>query len=311
MIKSFTLLLAGLLLVPPAQAHSGIHERLEIATDNISENPQQDDVYIQRAYLLAEHGAWQAAFDDLYTAEGYAPKPDEIAYHRAKLLHRRGAMGDARAALHLIDRYVGGNPEHANALLLRARLNRELQQTDAALADYAEATRVSPAPTADVLLEHAELLEGLGRNEQALRVLYAGLEGLAGPPLSLFRAGIRLEQKSGDPRAALVWFQRLPALLQVLPNEMLLEGDLLRQAGETVEAHEVYCDALERLSRFPKWRQQKPAFVGLERILLERTAAGSCGDMPARAGQAFRSAKHRQPAQVSYWPVPRRHRHTS
>jgi tetratricopeptide (TPR) repeat protein len=290
-MRSFAaLILSMLVLSAPAGAHSGIHDRLQAATRTIAETPHAGDPYIRRAYLLAEHGDWAAAFADLDQAVKYAAEADEIAYHRAELLYREATQTDdaalRRLAFDLVQSYLKIHPEHVEALLLRARLNQALGRPEAAPADYAHALRIIPTPTVGLYLEYARALQALGHDRDALATLQAGLADYSSPPPALIDAAIGLARSVGEPRIALRWFARKPALLRGLPNEMMLQGDLLRAAGDEEQAQAVYRAALRHWSELPPRRRALPAFRDLDLRLSGRIVdIGRFADMENSGAQ--------------------------
>ncbi|MCU7876645.1 MAG: DNRLRE domain-containing protein, partial [Candidatus Thiodiazotropha sp. (ex Lucinoma borealis)] len=257
-----------------AYAHSGIHERIEAANRRIVEQPGDPHVYIHRAHILAEHGDWKRAFADLDRAKEHSAIPDSIAFDHALLLRQRGQQdggtGLYHEALNQIDRYLILQPMDGNALLLRARLYHDLNNIHAALADYAQSIAITEKPQATLFIEQAELLKAIGRLDEAVTVLEQSINRLGMAVLPVIRMAIQLEAVQGRPGYALKWFQRLPSMIKVLPNELMLKGDLLREAGSPVQARSIYCEAWKRLVGFPAWRRQQPVFINLDIMLSER-----------------------------------------
>jgi tetratricopeptide (TPR) repeat protein len=274
LINIILVCILGLFMSLMVHAHSGIHERLETASKYIVERPEDPQAYVRRAHLFAEHGDWQLAFADLDRAAEFSSDPHAIAFDRALLLRQwaqlGGEAGLQQQALQQINHFLTIHPKHADALLLRARLYRGIGQTQAALADYTRSIAVTEKPQASLFIEQAEMLEGLGRAQESIAVLEQSIGRLGVAPLTVVLKAIRLETRRGKANSALLWFERQPPLIKNLPNQLILKGDLLREAGKPAQARSVYCEAWKRLAGFPSWRRQQPAFTGLDAGLSER-----------------------------------------
>ena len=278
-------------LFPSSQvfAHADIHERLEQTSRLIAKTPQDPSLYIRRAFLYAEHDEWEKALADLDRAAAHSLHPDEVAFDRASILHQwyRHEGGKARleAALRQVQRFLARHPDHADALLLRARLRRALGQPETALEDYARAIALTPHPRMALFMEQAELLQKAGRPQQALEVLDKARIRLGTAPLPLIRMAVGIAEEQGRPREALVWQGRLPEVLARLPNERLHRGDLLWASGRKREARQEWCKARSVLDAMPKSRRAQPAFAGLGQKLDERLAGVTCHPaMPHQPG---------------------------
>ena len=265
---------------PQVFAHADIHERLEQTSQLIAKTPQNPSLYIRRAFLYAEHDEWEKALADLDRAAAHSGHPDEVAFDRASILHRwyrhDGGKERLEAALRQVQRFLARHPDHADALLLRARLQRTLGQSEAALEDYARAIALTPHPRMDLFMEQAELLRQTGRSEQALDMLDKARIRLGTAPLPLIRMAVGIAEELGRPREALVWQNRLPKMLARLPNERLHRGDLLWAGGRKKEARQEWCRARSELDAMPKSRRARPAFAGLGPKLDERLADVTC-----------------------------------
>ena len=76
--------------------------------------------------------------------------------------------GEVRAALAAVDNILSAQPEHVEALLLKARLLLDLRDGEAAL-HWSEATVRLRPDSAEALNGLARCLHVLGRNDEALR----------------------------------------------------------------------------------------------------------------------------------------------
>ena len=92
--------------------------------------------------------------------------------------------GEVRAALAALDTILHGEPEHVDALLLKARLHLELRDGEGALALSQAAIRFRP-DSAEALNGLALCLHQLGRDDEALRTAERARSCLEHEPNSL------------------------------------------------------------------------------------------------------------------------------
>ena len=117
------------------------------------------------SYDLEQHGRLADAQTLMTQALQDAADPSDVAFCRyqlGELAWQAGRLADAEA------QYAAGRAADPGYLPLRegqAKVDAARGDTDAALAEYAELTRVYPAPA--YFLEYAELLRAVGRSTQA------------------------------------------------------------------------------------------------------------------------------------------------
>ena len=263
----------------PAGAHSGIHERIEHATELIHRQPDVPGLYVDRAFLWGEHGEWKAARKDMRTAERLGHGKNAVAYSHALLLwqqYQEQASPDTLLeALRHSNRAVEHAPSNANTNLLRGRILHAMGDLDKALVDYQAAIDKTRRPHADLYLETARLWLERGRPDKALATLEASVTRLGDATVPVTRMAMDIAEEHDQPGTALAWWSRLPEVLRTLPNELLHKGDLLTQTGKTDAAQEAYCEASRQLAKRPAWRRQKPNIQGVDRQLKKRIH-GSC-----------------------------------
>jgi tetratricopeptide (TPR) repeat protein len=141
----------------------------------------------------------QRALDD-------APTPADRAFARYYLGDLAFNAGDAAGALDQYRRGLAADPSSVPSLAGKAKAEAALGQTDAAVADYATVVARVPQPT--YLVEYGELLQSLGRSDEA-----AQQYGLFASEAKLFQSnGVALDvdpvlfnADHGDPHAALTY----------------------------------------------------------------------------------------------------------
>jgi tetratricopeptide (TPR) repeat protein len=156
------------------------------------------------SYAFELQGETEPAREALLRVAADATSPSDAAfawYHLGELARNDGDLAGAADAY---GRGLARDPGNPSLLLGRARVAAARGQTAAALADYRTAVTRLPLPA--VVVEYGELLESLGRGDEA-RAQYSLVRSTA----TLFRAqGVDVdvelalfEADHGDPAAAL------------------------------------------------------------------------------------------------------------
>ncbi|WP_457673302.1 tetratricopeptide repeat protein [Thiolapillus sp.] len=262
------------LAAPPAGAHSGIHRRIEHATETIERQPKAARGYISRAYLHTEHQDWAAALDDIRQAERLAGNPALTDFPHARVLWQQyretGQKEALDKALLYINRHVQASPSDARGRLLRARIFQARGKAQQALQDYEAALAHTDRPQTDLFLETARLWQQQGHPDRALAVLEDCLKRTGTAPVPVSRLALEIAMKNHQPKVALEWWERLPPVLRQLPDELLTRGDLLAHTGNGQAAREAWCEAKRRYEQMPSWRRQKPNLKTFPRQLESR-----------------------------------------
>ncbi|MES9845586.1 MAG: hypothetical protein ABW131_13140 [Candidatus Sedimenticola sp. 6PFRAG5] len=272
----YAVLLLLALLSLSANAHSGLHERIQLSSEAIEQSPDNPRPWVRRAYLHAEQGDWQMAFDDLDKAEARVKDGGSMALHRAAFQYKRASDTEGwRKTAHLesarreLDEYLQHHATDSTAYLLHARVARDLGSFDLAAENFDKAISLSVREEAVIYLERAEVLINSDRADEALVGLREGIKRM-GAPLFLLRKAIELEVGLGQPEEALALYELLPEEIRSSPDELMHKGDLLKLAGRDKEAVLAYCRARTELSAFPDWRLRQPAYSSLGKELSKR-----------------------------------------
>lgn len=240
-------LFAPLLLLPALHgtAHPGAETSIARLGQLIAAHPMQQTLYIQRGGLLAHHGQWQRALDDLALARTLGD-PRAAGFELGRLYYHRGEQAQARAAF---SAFLSLHPGHPDALLYRARAAQADGDTQAALADYNSHFRQVEKPHPGDLLAAARLLAASGQNgiAPAITLLDQGVARI-GPQPQLQRYAIELALSTGNLPAALRRCRELRAILGPGPQWQLEMARLLLLAGRENQARSLLDQAQAQLN---------------------------------------------------------------
>jgi predicted Zn-dependent protease len=257
-----SLLLLAIVILPfPVLAHIGISEEIEEVTGQLQDDPDAPELYLLRGDLQRLHGHWSEAIADFRTARQLDPG-DNVA---ADLGMGRTYLdqGLYKKALKHLDRALAGQPDNIRGLDARARTFTLLGKPLAAAADYQRAidSFLSPKkPLPGYYFERARAFEAAGVEyfSAALQTLDAGISML-GDLRVLEDYSIELERKRGNYDAAL---QRLDRVInRSARKEALLmkRGEILIEAGRTLEAEDNFTAARDAIHALPQHRRHSRA----------------------------------------------------
>jgi predicted Zn-dependent protease len=119
----------------------------------------------------------------------------------------------------LLDRYILGHPEEANAFILRAEVRLALGQSLEAAQDYAEAIQRASQASPALYREWALALIGAGEAQwsNARSVVDIGLDQFS-QDVSLLALGTDIALAENRPERAAAYIERLPSALANLPG---------------------------------------------------------------------------------------------
>jgi tetratricopeptide (TPR) repeat protein len=208
-------------------------------------------VLLRQALVHQVARRWDDALATLARAADAGADPDEVAAARGRVYLEAGWPRMAKVEL---DRVLARHPDRWALLYDRGRAWMLLGDAGAAADDFGRAVAGLPEPRPEQVFAQRDALLWLGRKDDALRALDAGIARL-GPVPSLELAAVDLEAELARYEAALA---RVDRLLATSPrNEAWLarRGQLLTQAGRPAEAHAAYAAALALVERRPGTRR--------------------------------------------------------
>ncbi len=187
-------LMSGL-IAATAMAHGELSDRIALLDGQIESHPAVASLYVERANLLAQDGAFDQALADLGQAEKLAPKVAVFPPLKAQILLDAKRPQDAVAA---IAGFAKDHPKHGQAwwLLGQARLLAGDAPGGGAALDAA-------IPLMNPLLPDHVLLQAQAQAKPAegLKRLEAGMARL-GPLVVLEEQAVALEVEMGRKAAA-------------------------------------------------------------------------------------------------------------
>jgi predicted Zn-dependent protease len=241
-----------------------VHEDLELqiaeVTRQLEREPRSAELHLKRAELHRFHEDWSAARADYDRAAGLDPALAEVDLGRGRMWLGAGSPEQAEGAL---DRFLSKRPDHAPALLERARARARRGRPAAAAEDYTRALGLLAEPKPDFFVERAQVQAAGGEVDAALRGLEEGVRRL-GSILTLDLAALDLEVGARRYEAALARLDRLAAATPRPEPWLVRRGEILRQAGRPRDAADAFRAALAAIESLPASRRAVKATRELE-----------------------------------------------
>ncbi len=210
---------------------------------NISRDPSNATLYLERAYRERLDGHLDRALADLDRAAAIAPEDLRVAAERGLVLAALGCDVEAEAEL---TRFLQRGPPTAPVLAEWARIHARAGRDDAALLGFDAAIALRPDP--DLYLERGVLLEKLGRLDDAAAGYRQGLARLSGA-VALRSALLRVETSRGKWEDALVLVDEEIRRAPVKTRGYLLKAEILQAAALPAEARAAMDLALAEADR--------------------------------------------------------------
>lgn len=193
-------------IVPtPASSQPDLGSRVAELGLKIAASPRDAGLRLERGEIQRNLREWKAAREDLEAARALDRGLAAADLELGRLWFDMGRMDQAVASL---DRYLAKRPDHAAALLARARAKARRGSRSDAIADYTssiEAYRRTGAIPPGAYIERARLIASGGppHVEEALRGLDDGLSSLGEPAaLQLYAADLEVARGSTERAVA-------------------------------------------------------------------------------------------------------------
>jgi len=247
----------------PGGAHGDVHGQIEAVTQEIEKAPRNAELFLRRGELNRVHGDWDAAQADYAYAQALDPGLSVIDLARGRLFLQAGWPRSAKESL---DRFLSRNTNHVVALTTRARALGLLGDREGAARDYTAAIAYSREPTPDLYIERARVLTT--EDGASLAAALAGLdEGIRrlGPLVTLQLYAIDLEVRLGRVNEALGRLETIAAKSPRKETWFARRGEILQEAGRSIEALEAYNNSLAAIKRLPPSRAMVPAMLELRK----------------------------------------------
>ena len=162
-INEFSAILHGAL--SDAELQLGNYDAAFDAVDRMTELRPDTTSFARASYVYELRGDIDLATRLMEDALEAAPTPADRAFALFQLGELSFNQGDPNTALTLYNQARQESPDDPAALAGKARAEAALGQTETALDHYAELVAVAPEPS--YLVQYGELLESLGRTEEA------------------------------------------------------------------------------------------------------------------------------------------------
>lgn len=278
-------LLALLLALPTlSTAHIGLHEAIDLTTRQISSNPRDATLYLQRAELYREHRMWDEALADYRKAGKLDANLWSAELGMAQLYLDQG---NPRVAAEHISTFLEHAPGHIRGLATRAEVRNQLGQHLQAAADYnLIITRLEndPGILPEYYHQRARQLLAAGSQyaDQALLGLDEGISRLGAVP-ALELLAIEIETSAQRYDDALTRINGAINRSARKENWLARRGNTLLLACRLPEARKAYIDALSAMDQLNHSRRNTPAMLALRSSLetgLEKAATQECISPP-------------------------------
>jgi tetratricopeptide (TPR) repeat protein len=261
----------GTAAAPHALAHGDLHHQIEDVSAELRRHPRDAALYHKRGELQRAHHDYKAALADYARAERLDPRLHVVHLSRGRTLLESGKPERAQRALTV---FLAQEPEHAEALLLRARAFAQLGRTAEAEADFAHTLARMADPLPDLFLERAANLAAAGRTGEALAALESGMARL-GALVTLEEAALDLELADARYDAALA---RIDRMLQAAPIKAFLlarKALVLDRAGRAEAAAAARLEARAAIAALPEGKRHQPRTRELEQQLNDAELTGT------------------------------------
>ena len=248
-----------MLLGASALGHGTSHELIDAATRAIAEKPEDAARYLRRAKLHLEHGDLNACLSDVAEAERRQGQEIGAALVRGRAFAAGGRFEEAREVL---DRIIETHPDHAGALMDRARVLRALGKKEEAAEEFARAMSRVPQPEPDQVFELAAFLCVAGREAEALAAIDKALKATPGVP-SLVECAVKIEMDRKNFDAAL---RRIDDAIRAVKTKeplMARRAAVLAQAGRIAESLAAWKELQMRLAALAGAERESHAMASL------------------------------------------------
>ncbi len=286
-IASRIFVLVGLLVATlPAAAHPEMLIQIEEVTGQIAADPSNAQLYLKRGDLYRDHGDWPSARADFDRAKALDSGLRLLDFSVGRTWLE---SGQPKEALPFLNRFLGREPDHAEALILRGRAHAGLGEPLAAASDFNRAIEVrlrgGNIPPPEMFLERARAQTAAGgqHRQEALAGLQQGLE-LLGGPITLEIEALTVELGLDRLDDALRRVDRLAATAARPEPWLVRRGEILERAGRLAESRRSYLAALDAIAALPPPRRSAGNVPSLE--LQARNALQRIPDTNARVGGA-------------------------
>ncbi|MFQ5636663.1 MAG: tetratricopeptide repeat protein [bacterium] len=245
--------------------HGPLVEQIANKTKEIQANPSDAILYLERGELYRYHEDWDKALADYDTALTLNRELSIVDLARGKMFYDAGLFEESVEPL---ERFLQKYPEHADALLVRARSRFKIGQNLKAAEDFSKTIKLSATPKPEYYIGRAKALVAAGPEylDQAVLGLDEGLD-LMGQIVTLQLYAIELEVARENYDGALARLQKISAQSARKEKWLKRQGEILLKAGRVEEARRVFEQALQEIDAFSLRRRKTKWILKLENWL--------------------------------------------
>ena len=232
-------------------AHADLEEQIAALTRQLAKQGESATLYCERADLYRRHAEFDAALADVSAAERLQTNSPPLSLDRARILSDAGRAAEALAT---IRPFLDREPDHPEALIIRARSHARLGNPAAAVADYNAALAKCPVPGPDLFLERARQQAVLGKLADAAHGLDEAITNA--PSFSTLQlAALDYDRQRGAFDSALARVDAFVARYPVKEPWLTLRAEVLAQAGRNHEAETTFQQVLAGIEKYPPLRR--------------------------------------------------------
>lgn len=235
----------------PCTAHPDLMVQIISLTKQLGEHDKSPALYLKRADLFRRHAQFNDALADIAAAEQLQTNTTRLTLDRARVLC------DARRAEESFDEvqaFLKTDPDHGEALIIRARCHALLGRAEASVGDFNNAIPKCAAPGPDLFLERANQQGLLSKLDDAVRGLDEAITN--SPTFSTLQlAAVDYDRKRGAFDSALARVDVFVARYPVKEPWLTLRAEVLEQDGRTNEAIETFLQVIAGIEKYPAIRR--------------------------------------------------------
>jgi tetratricopeptide (TPR) repeat protein len=231
--------------IPLTAAHFGLDPEIEEITEELTKNPDNVDLLINRGQVYRSNGEFIQSLQDLERAWLLDRENRTVILQRALTLSALGRDQEAKAALdYLLQEEF--DPKRVFALAERARIRARSGHLELAIADFTAAIQLQP--TIELYLIRGNLQESLGKLEAAEAGYQDGLSKL-GDAILLKNGLIRVQIAQKQYGAALALIDEEVTRSSVKTPWYLQRAEILALLGKSDATRLAYQQALSEANR--------------------------------------------------------------
>ena len=251
-VRMIRLIFISFMLISSVYGHGEMHDVIKVKNEEITKDPQNASLYLQRGLLYEQHGAADEAVKDFNHAEKLKPELTDFNLLRGKVLL---ANDQFKEALENLNRSLQKNSTKTNspAYALRGRAFYSLKKYDEAEKDFIKAVDFSEDLRPALVLElmHAHLKSTGAKRKTALSYLEKGLERV-GPSIALLSERIFLLEEEKDYLNAAEEAGKVLEMVNRKEIWLIRRAEYLIKAGKKDAAEKDLNLCLELIKKLPE-----------------------------------------------------------